>query len=99
MSRKFLILTGTLSALVFGGTWLAADPQRVEGGRAAPAAAKPEHAYFPNCAAARAAGKAPLRLGQPGYRPALDADGDGIACEPYRGGGGSRSYHRRRRRR
>lgn len=38
-------------------------------------------AYFPNCSAARAAGRAPLRLGEPGYRPALDRDGDGVACE------------------
>ena len=40
---------------------------------------------FRNCAAARAAGAAPIRRGQPGYGPHLDADGDGIGCEPYRG--------------
>ncbi len=38
-------------------------------------------AYYPNCAAARAAGAAPLRVGEPGYRRALDRDGDGVACE------------------
>ncbi len=37
--------------------------------------------YYPNCAAARAAGVAPLHRGDPGYRPGLDRDGDGIACE------------------
>ena len=36
---------------------------------------------FRNCDAARAAGAAPMRWGQPGYAPHLDADGDGIACE------------------
>jgi hypothetical protein len=36
---------------------------------------------FRNCAAARAAGAAPLRRGQPGYGSHLDADADGIACE------------------
>lgn len=41
--------------------------------------------YFRNCAAARAAGAAPLYRGHPGYREPLDADGDGVACEPYRG--------------
>lgn len=41
-------------------------------------------AYYRNCAAARAAGAAPLYRGEPGYRPALDRDGDGVACEPYR---------------
>jgi hypothetical protein len=38
-------------------------------------------AYYANCAAVRAAGKAPLYRGQPGYRPGLDRDGDGVACE------------------
>ncbi|MDP2087311.1 MAG: excalibur calcium-binding domain-containing protein [Gemmobacter sp.] len=37
--------------------------------------------YYANCAAARAAGVAPLRRGDPGYRAKLDRDGDGIACE------------------
>ena len=37
--------------------------------------------YFANCAAAHAAGVAPLRRGAPGYRPGLDRDNDGIACE------------------
>jgi endonuclease YncB( thermonuclease family) len=40
--------------------------------------------YYRNCAAARAAGAAPLYRGDPGYRPQLDGDDDGIACEPYR---------------
>nr|WP_207785991.1 excalibur calcium-binding domain-containing protein [Altererythrobacter segetis] len=39
--------------------------------------------YFRYCDEARAAGKAPIYRGQPGYRAGLDADGDGIACEPY----------------
>lgn len=37
--------------------------------------------YYKNCAAVRAAGKAPLYRGQPGYRPGLDRDHDGVACE------------------
>jgi len=44
---------------------------------AAPAAG----VFYANCTAARAAGAAPLRRGDPGYRSALDADNDGIACE------------------
>jgi Excalibur calcium-binding domain len=39
-------------------------------------------AYFPNCAAAEAAGAAPISRGRPGYRPELDRDGDGVACDP-----------------
>lgn len=38
-------------------------------------------AHYKNCAAAKAAGAAPIRKGQPGYRSALDKDGDGIACD------------------
>jgi hypothetical protein len=38
-------------------------------------------AYYANCSAARAAGAAPLRQGEPGYRQGLDRDGDGVACE------------------
>jgi hypothetical protein len=37
--------------------------------------------YYANCAAVRAAGKAPLYRRQPGYRSGLDRDGDGVACE------------------
>jgi hypothetical protein len=36
---------------------------------------------FANCAAARAAGAAPVRAGDPGYSRKLDRDGDGIGCE------------------
>lgn len=37
--------------------------------------------YYPNCAAARAAGAAPVYRGQPGYGKHLDRDGDGKGCE------------------
>lgn len=37
--------------------------------------------YYANCAAVRAAGAAPLRRGDPGYRSGLDRDDDGVACE------------------
>ncbi len=41
----------------------------------------PEPPAFENCEAAVAAGKAPLRKGEPGYAAKLDTDGDGVACE------------------
>lgn len=37
--------------------------------------------YFANCSAARAAGAAPVRRGDPGYARKLDRDGDGVGCE------------------
>ncbi|TFV88625.1 DUF1524 domain-containing protein [Blastococcus sp. CT_GayMR16] len=38
-------------------------------------------APFENCAAARAAGAAPVHRGQPGYGPHLDGNDDGVGCE------------------
>ena len=48
---------------------------------AAPADGDSSDVYYKNCAAVRAAGKAPLYKGQPGYSTKLDRDGDGVACE------------------
>lgn len=47
------------------------------------ASTEPENgtAVYPNCAAVREAGKAPLKAGDPGYSLKLDRDGDGVACE------------------
>ena len=36
---------------------------------------------YANCDQVRAAGKAPLRKGDPGYSTQLDRDGDGVACD------------------
>ncbi len=51
----------------------------------APAPAAPvagdDAVYFRNCDAARAAGAAPVRRGDPGYGSHLDRDGDGSGCE------------------
>ena len=51
------------------------DPSRSGGG-----------VYYKSCAQARAAGAAPLNAGSPGYRPGLDRDGDGVACDQGAGG-------------
>ncbi|MGO4301892.1 excalibur calcium-binding domain-containing protein [Leifsonia sp. RAF41] len=47
----------------------------------APAPAPAPDVAYANCAAVRAAGKAPIHAGQPGYSSKLDRDGDGVACE------------------
>jgi hypothetical protein len=44
-------------------------------------AAPPADTYYANCAEARAAGVAPLHVGDPGYSSRLDRDHDGTACE------------------
>lgn len=38
-------------------------------------------AYYENCDAVRAAGAAPIRVGDPGYSTKLDRDHDGVGCE------------------
>ena len=40
--------------------------------------------HYSGCNEVRAAGKAPLHSGDPGYRVEMDGDGDGLACEPIR---------------
>ena len=40
-----------------------------------------ESREFANCSQARAAGAAPVRVGDPGYGRHLDRDGDGVGCE------------------
>jgi hypothetical protein len=36
---------------------------------------------YKDCAAVKAAGKAPLHKGDPGFKSSLDRDGDGVACD------------------
>lgn len=100
-------------ALVFAATWVAtpnlqrlwAQTSRSEPSAAVEAVQDPEAAersvYFSGCSEARAAGAAPIHRGSPGYRPAMDGDGDGVACENYsgfRGSGGGYRLPRLRRR-
>ena len=65
----------------------AAAPAPAQQAAPAPAPAQvqmapaPAAAYYANCTAARAAGAAPLYAGHAGYRPELDRDKDGVACE------------------
>lgn len=60
------------------------DTPAIEAGRGDPAVIE-RSVHYSGCNAVRAAGKAPLYAGQPGYRSEMDGDGDGIACEPIRG--------------
>lgn len=42
---------------------------------------EPQKEFYANCDEAKAAGAAPMYKGDPGYRPELDRDKDGIACD------------------
>jgi micrococcal nuclease len=60
----------------------AAPPTSVATITTAPAATDSAGAvYYSSCAQVRAAGKAPLLRGQPGYRSGLDGDHNGVACQ------------------
>jgi hypothetical protein len=60
-------------------------PPAIESGRADPTTVE-QSVYYSTCEEARAAGKAPIRAGEPGYRSELDPTGDGIACERHSSG-------------
>jgi hypothetical protein len=49
----------------------------------APAAPAPAAtgASYATCSEVKAAGAAPILVGQPGFRPTFDGDGDGVGCE------------------
>ena len=51
------------------------------GGATAPAPGFDFVSMYPNCDAVRAHYPGGVRIGSPIYRPALDRDGDGVACE------------------
>jgi hypothetical protein len=68
--------------------WLAGS-NSLASGEASPTAARSveRRIFYSGCNEVRAAGKAPLYAGQPGYRIEMDGDADGVACEPFRSRG------------
>ena len=50
--------------------------------------APPKEVYYASCAEAELAGVSPIKRGQPGYRTALDRNGNGVACEVLSDSGG-----------
>ena len=91
--RALILLVSAVILGLTGGyawsNWSKSSPAAVANAPKGPSA-KPgetsaeveESAYYANCNAARAAGKAPLYPGQPGYRKELDPQDTGIACQP-----------------
>lgn len=66
-----------------GSAFLIYDALDAPAAQTAPTSALYEPIYR-SCREALQDGRVNIRRGEPGYRPALDADGDGIACEPFR---------------
>ncbi|KQS01366.1 hypothetical protein ASG11_16915 [Sphingomonas sp. Leaf357] len=87
MNQRFIITTFAacifMFAAIFALTAPASLPRPAAKADAAPAS--PEAVMYADCNAVRAANAAPLRAGQPGYRPALDANMNGVACETVGG--------------
>ncbi|GEK58338.1 hypothetical protein CHL76_09215 [Marinococcus halophilus] len=57
------------------------DPSDSEDSGSSGSEESSEDVYYDNCGAARNAGAAPVREGDPGYGSHLDRDGDGVGCE------------------
>lgn len=45
------------------------------------ASSKNNSIYFKSCKEAKSKGYSNIKKGEPGYRPGLDRDNDGIACD------------------
>ena len=88
-NKSFALLLASAFAATFAGVFLWPGAPTAQAAVAAPhpelIEASSEPVYYPGCNAVRAAGKAPLHSDEPGYRPEMDGDGDGVACEPHAG--------------
>jgi Excalibur calcium-binding domain len=82
-AKEILIGAGALGAVLGVGSVMV--PPIVERAMqsAEERAAIEASVHYPGCNQVRAAGRAPLYAGQPGYREGMDGDHDGIACEDH----------------
>lgn len=76
---------GGLAVLAGLGIALGANAWDKHTARQAILAKLPAGYQFSGCNAVREMGLDPLYSYEPGYSERMDGDGDGIACEPYRG--------------
>jgi hypothetical protein len=82
VALHFLLMAMAMTPVPADGGQSREPPRRDPPARERAAPARPaQGVYFANCTAARAAGRENIRRGEPGYRPALDRDNDGVACE------------------
>lgn len=70
-----------LGAALGSGTFLMLDAINPDGKRGDEFSLRDIH--YQTCREALQDGRASMRRGEPGYRPELDADNDGVACEPF----------------
>lgn len=72
-----------LGALLGGGAFTALDMMAPGGAPRAKGVLSLREPYSATCREAIQSGQHNIPKGAPGYRDALDADGNGLACEPY----------------
>jgi hypothetical protein len=83
MRAKQILLSAAMLGLAGGYAWSTMPPAAFQSSEERQKVER--SVYYSGCNEARAAGKAPIYAGQPGYREGMDGDSDGVACEPYRG--------------
>jgi len=88
MSRWLRDMRGAAGLLVLGaalggGAYLALDSLQPPEQRSPMGGLSLRTTFYGTCREAFMDGRANIRAGEPGYRRELDADGDGLACEPY----------------
>ena len=71
------------AAMAFAGVWFMYPQVEVMLMSPEERAAIENSVTYSGCSEASAAGAAPIRRGEPGYRDYFDGDSDGIACESW----------------
>lgn len=82
MGAKEILAGAAILGGIGGYAWSSLPPAAFQSAEERQAVERSVH--YSGCNGVRAAGKAPIRAGEPGYRNDMDGDGDGIACEPVR---------------
>jgi len=82
MRTKEILLAAVMLGSIGGYAWSQIPPAATQSPEER--ARIEQSVTYSGCYEVRAAGKAPLYAGQPGYRETMDGDGDGVACEPPR---------------
>ena len=82
MRTKEILLAAVMLGSIGGYAWSTIPPAITQSPEER--ARIEQSVTYSGCNEVRAAGKAPLYAGQPGYRETMDGDGDGVACEPPR---------------
>lgn len=77
MNQRFILITLAACVFMFAAIFALTAPRSMP----RPAQTGAPAVMYADCDAVRAAGAAPLRADQPGYRAALDGNMNGIACE------------------